>query len=291
MMRKAPHNMAAQRTRGNAALRNCLVSARRWLLRYISFTYRHINFMYKYSSLLILLLSVDVSAMTCLRQEVNELLKSSDYIFTGKVTSRVKVNSEPSEFCWEEGESCGTKIATFEIFDVLKGNISSGIRIQSQDACYCLGTYFHSGEHYLVFANNSEGSSVLEDVGGCATEELGAAISEGVLVELNSETSQDVNYLNEDVIGVWISFNDEGDIEMEGIKKIQLEFKQKYGFQAEATNENGTVKMYNGVHYIIGKELVAFDEDGYQPHTFERVGDYLILKSTDGQYRYKLRKI
>lgn len=111
-------------------------------------------------------------SMTCMTENIEKRFESAHYVFEATVKSRVKLNEESDGVCWSEGESCGSKIATVEIGEVRKGKFDSlETSIYSEDACYCLGTYFPVGAKYIVFGKESDNDQYnVYDMGACWTE-------------------------------------------------------------------------------------------------------------------------
>lgn len=96
-------------------------------------------------------------AMECVPKEFEEIFNKADVIFKGKVIKRDSFNMDEDELiCWKhskESPKCGEKIAMFEVTKTWKGDVGDNPSVYASDACYCLGSYFITGEEYIVFAN------------------------------------------------------------------------------------------------------------------------------------------
>ena len=133
-----------------------------------------------------LIISAAVHGMTCAPEATEKLFSKADFIFAGKVVERQKLREQPGGLCWMDGDKCGAKIATMKVGKVWKGTPGERITVYSEDACYCLGTYFDVGKKYLVFGVNSQDDAYsVKDLGACATDLYRYAKREKRIKELN----------------------------------------------------------------------------------------------------------
>lgn len=100
-------------------------------------------------------------ASTCMRMEPHEVAKRAEVAFVGTV---LKVEADPYrpwELCWDasHGDDCGGKRVTFELAEVLRGRLEKRVEVISEDACYCLGSYWEVGSDYLVIAEVDEANA------------------------------------------------------------------------------------------------------------------------------------
>lgn len=101
--------------------------------------------------------------------EPSEVAKRAEVAFVGTV---LKVESDPyrpMDLCWDalHGDDCGGRRVTFELGEALRGNLETQVEVVSEDACYCLGSYWEVGSDYLVIAAADEGNAnrlIAEDV-------------------------------------------------------------------------------------------------------------------------------
>lgn len=126
----------------------------------------------------------------CIPEELVKLYDESDIIFLGKVVSReFVVEEDGGSNCWTQkiDKNCGSKTALFEIEEIFKGSLTERVSVYSIDGCYCLGTYFHKNQKYLVFANHSKNEKYpFIDKGACATEPATFANEQGTIKKLNA---------------------------------------------------------------------------------------------------------
>lgn len=96
-------------------------------------------------------------AMLCTQQPLDEVIENADAIFTGRIRS-VDFLPEPSSpsLCRYDGVKCGGKIATVQVRRVWKGEVEKTAYVYSEDACYCLGTYFEKGQERLFIVKHSD---------------------------------------------------------------------------------------------------------------------------------------
>lgn len=93
--------------------------------------------------------------------EPHEVAKQAEVAFVGTV---LKVDADPYrpwELCWDasHGDDCGGKRVTFALGEVLRGRLEKRIEVISEDACYCLGSYWELGSDYLVIAEVDEANA------------------------------------------------------------------------------------------------------------------------------------
>jgi hypothetical protein len=150
-------------------------------------------------ALLILVLPIgsgDSRAMQCARQPLNEVFDEADAIFAGRI-SAVHFLPEPSSpgLCWYDGVKCGEKIATVEVGRTWKGEVEKTAYVYSEDACYCLGTYFEKDQERLfIVKRNSRPIEVSSEVDRvdfqtafCVrSTTFQRAVEEGVVDQLNT---------------------------------------------------------------------------------------------------------
>ncbi|WP_345421947.1 hypothetical protein [Halioxenophilus aromaticivorans] len=79
---------------------------------------------------------------------------------------------EEAGICWttEHGKQCGSKVATFKIEELIKGNEENIITVFAGDGCYCVDPYLESGQRYIVFATNSGDKAAYNSMNACATQ-------------------------------------------------------------------------------------------------------------------------
>lgn len=110
-------------------------------------------------------------------QDLGSLYEKADFVFEGNVISRTKLSDNPNGMCWEDGQDCGSKVATLSVGEVWKGDLKESVSVFSVDACYCLGTNFRVADKSLVFAVKSDDSRFeLKDLGACATRPFEPAL-------------------------------------------------------------------------------------------------------------------
>ena len=122
--------------------------------------------------LVLALISMKALAMevSCNSDEI--YFKISDIVFVGTVIRKKPIKNETNGVCWtiEQGEQCGSKIATFEVEETLKGNASNITSIFASDGCYCVSPYFDIGEKYIVFAQADGSRAAYSSLNTCATQ-------------------------------------------------------------------------------------------------------------------------
>ena len=99
-------------------------------------------------------LVASVGAMECEKQPFDRMDQKATVIFSGTVSKRVSVDGGAAACDKRSAEKpdCGAKVATFKVNKVWKGKPSRMLKVFSEDACSCLGSYFKIGDEYLVFA-------------------------------------------------------------------------------------------------------------------------------------------
>lgn len=99
----------------------------------------------------------DANASQCALKQFDETVEQADIIFMGKVIKRDSFNEEGRGWKYSpEQPQCGSKVATFEIYKVWKGDIPDDTTtVYSTDGCYGLGSYFSLSDLYIVFANTN----------------------------------------------------------------------------------------------------------------------------------------
>ncbi len=97
--------------------------------------------------------------MQCAERPFEAQIAQAEVIFLGKIEARTRVKSKPGR-CWDfstDKPSCGSKVAMFTVERAWKGSPATHVDVVSEDGCYCLGSYFEVGDHYLVFARRHAG--------------------------------------------------------------------------------------------------------------------------------------
>jgi len=216
-------------------------------------------------------------SMTCQRQEIEKIYNDFGFVFSGKVVERVKEKGEPG-LCWSEGEACGTKIATIEIFDSWKGNLPTLVEVESDDACNCLGTYFNVGDQYVIFANKDMDSTKLIDAGACATESLSEMIVLEKLLTLNTLSKKNIDYIDNEILGLWESPDQAKDIPFEGTSKIKYRFENNNLMKEIHINEYGSSGVFLGTYFISSKNLVIKIEDNSLTFEYQIKDDELLFQ-------------
>ena len=121
-----------------------------------------------------LLTSTHALGSECNLQPLAKRWQSAEYVFSGTVTHHEKHAELSGKWCETEGPSCGAKLATLEVDKVWKGTIPKHmVNVFSEDACYCLGTYFKTGTRYIVFGTPvSTQNDLINDLGACHTTQF-----------------------------------------------------------------------------------------------------------------------
>lgn len=98
----------------------------------------------------------------------------ADIVFVGQVIHKKAVQEKSGGLCWtiENGERCGSKVATFNIEETLKGDVSSQTTVIAGDGCYCVSPYFDKGDRYIVFAQINGYRATYKSLNGCATQQF-----------------------------------------------------------------------------------------------------------------------
>jgi hypothetical protein len=110
----------------------------------------------------IVVASTSAQAMMCEQQTLEEVIPRADAIFSGRVqfvrfVPRAIVGQS---MCWEhrqEAPDCGAKVATIAVQRIWKGELRREVLVYSEDACYCLGTYFREGDEILFVVRRYHG--------------------------------------------------------------------------------------------------------------------------------------
>ncbi|AFM32724.1 MULTISPECIES: hypothetical protein [Pseudomonadaceae] len=131
----------------------------------------------------VLLFSINTQAMEVSCNDTKFYLKHADIVFVGSVIDRKPIK-EKAGICWtvEQGKQCGSKVATFEIDEVVKGDEANITTVFAGDGCYCVDPYLESGQRYIVFATNSGEKAAYNSMNGCATQPY----QEEILKEIKS---------------------------------------------------------------------------------------------------------
>ena len=101
-------------------------------------------------------------ASTCARLPPAEVANQAEVAFVGTVLEAERDSYRPRRTCWgaSRGPKCGGKRVTFAVVEVLRGDVDDRVELLSEDACYCLGSYWEVGDAYLVIATlEGEGAS------------------------------------------------------------------------------------------------------------------------------------
>ncbi|MEQ5835762.1 hypothetical protein [Marinobacter sp. NFXS9] len=119
----------------------------------------------------VLLFSISTQAMEVSCNDAKFYLKHADIVFVGTVIDRKSIKNKAG-ICWtaEQGKQCGSKVATFKIEELIKGNEANITTVFAGDGCYCVDPYLESGERYIVFATNSGDKAAYNSMNGCATQ-------------------------------------------------------------------------------------------------------------------------
>ncbi len=109
-------------------------------------------------------------ASTCEPMSPANAAEHAEVAFVGTVLQVDRDPYRPRHLCWDEshGSHCGGKRVTFAVEEVLRGELGEKVELVSEDACYCLGSYWDVGDAYLVIASTggkaAPGSLVAGDV-------------------------------------------------------------------------------------------------------------------------------
>jgi hypothetical protein len=93
-------------------------------------------------------------ASTCAPMSPAETAEHAEVAFVGTVVEADRDSYRPRDLCWDEshGAECGGKRVIFAVAEVLRGDVGERLEVVSEDACYCLGSYWEVGDAYLVIA-------------------------------------------------------------------------------------------------------------------------------------------
>jgi hypothetical protein len=97
-------------------------------------------------------------ASQCVMQAPERIAASAQVAFVGIVTAVQESPYKPSDLCWarsREAPQCGGKLVTLQVTESLRGRVSSRTTVVSEDACYCLGSYWKVGSSYLIVASRN----------------------------------------------------------------------------------------------------------------------------------------
>jgi len=134
--------------------------------------------------------SIPAQASTCLPATFDEAFEEANIIFSG-TADKVSYLDKPDNYA--DNALCGSKIVTFKISKVWKGDLQEKIDVFAADGCLMLGSYFEEGEDYLVYAypKNSERPWKGRDRGH--DYETGACIRTGPLQD--AQAQEDIKLL------------------------------------------------------------------------------------------------
>ncbi|WP_395792843.1 hypothetical protein [Aquimonas sp.] len=93
-------------------------------------------------------------ASTCEPMSPTNAAEHAKVAFVGTVLQVDRDPYRPRHLCWDEshGSHCGGKRVTFAVVEALRGDVDERVELVSEDACYCLGSYWDVGDSYLVIA-------------------------------------------------------------------------------------------------------------------------------------------
>lgn len=108
-------------------------------------------------------ISQSAIASSCAPMPPAKVAAQAEVAFVGTVLRVERDSYRPRRSCWgaSRGPNCGGKRVTFAVVEVLRGDLSERIELVSEDACYCLGSYWDVGDAYLVIAS-TEGEDASE---------------------------------------------------------------------------------------------------------------------------------
>ncbi len=136
---------------------------------------------------LVFLLSSGSFAMECVASKLKDKFESADFVFMGTVVQREKIQDNGNGICWNKGELCGPKVATLAVEEIWKGNMAlKDVRVYSEDACYCVGTYYELDQRYIVYGNAVDSENFeIHGMGACYSEIFDDKYSKKTIKKLN----------------------------------------------------------------------------------------------------------
>jgi hypothetical protein len=126
------------------------------------------------TSILFFLVSANSFASQVACDSVESYFETADVVFVGKVIERKNIEESNDGICWTaaQGENCGSKVATFQVNELLKGKESNITTVYAGDGCYCVNPYLKTGNEYVVFGITSGDKAVYKSMNACATSPL-----------------------------------------------------------------------------------------------------------------------
>ena len=139
-----------------------------------------------------------VFASLCEPLAASDIYEWADVVFVGTVVNREAVEFALTQRCWKYSTSkpaCGSKVATFEVSEMIKGSVKGEVTVYSMDACYCTGSYLTKGDEYLVAAKKSTGKiqAKFSSKGVCYGTVNSASNSGKILLEKLREITKSLN--------------------------------------------------------------------------------------------------
>ena len=99
-------------------------------------------------------------AMSCEPLPHETQVEGAEVIFQGTIIERKGIAPDGPHVCAAYSEKkprCGEKVATFQVTKTWRGELARKVKVHSEDACLCLGSYFEKGKEYIVFAKQVDG--------------------------------------------------------------------------------------------------------------------------------------
>ena len=136
------------------------------------------------TSILFILFSANSFASQVICDSVESYFETADIVFVGTVIERVNIEESNDGICWTaaRGENCGSKVATFQVDQLLKGTKSNITKVYAGDGCYCVNPYLEMGGKYVVFGVKGDNGSY-RSMNVCATRPF----SEEILNQIGKE--------------------------------------------------------------------------------------------------------
>ena len=106
------------------------------------------------------MLNSSLAFAACQPKPVDMNIENADIIFMGKVLKKRSVSEKKMPACFyakSRKESCGSKVAVFDVSHTWKGAISGRYElVHSIDSCYCPGLAFKEDNIYIIFGYRTE---------------------------------------------------------------------------------------------------------------------------------------
>lgn len=231
------------------------------------------------------------NAETCVTPSLDEKIKSADAIFAGRVIARRKDISD-GEYA-SDHDSCGGKFAKLKVMASWKGRVLDEQDVYSDDACDGLGTYFFTGDDYLVFATyDALDKSLVTDIYGCYTEPLIESLTNQSIHVLNKKFQKNTVFSDADLSGFWQTYGNKADIFFDsdvdnGI--AQFKFIDSAGLKMTFSEGEKVIEIDGGFYVKGGNVFIGFLYDGEHQSfqlDYQFVGDELVLNSMDESFTF-----